>query len=46
MERLGRLSEGELQQALEDLLKADAALKAGHPAPELLADQLIVRLAS
>lgn len=44
---MGRLKEwplARLQQALEDLLKADADLKLGHPAPELLADQLLLTL--
>ncbi len=46
---MGRLKEwplARLQQALEDLLKADADLKLGHPAPEWLADRELLRLGS
>lgn len=44
--RLSRWPLVKLQAALEDLLQADAGLKLGNPAPELLADQLLLRLAS
>ena len=35
-----------LGSALEEVLAADASLKLGHPAPELLADQLLLKLAN
>jgi DNA polymerase III delta subunit len=44
--RAGRLSGAELQKALADVLEADRQLKLSHPAPELLFDQLLIRLAS
>lgn len=35
-----------VQAALEEVLQADAGIKRGHPAPELLADQLLLKLGS
>ncbi len=34
-----------LQRQLEEVLRADASIKLSHPAPELLADQLLFKLA-
>lgn len=42
--RLARWSDSQIRQLLEDTLEADLYLKLGHPAPELLADQLLIRL--
>lgn len=33
-----------IQAALEEILRADVSIKLGHPAPELLADQLLLKL--
>ncbi len=44
LNRLSRWSEGRLQTAMEEVLEAEVALKSGHPAPELLADQLLLKL--
>lgn len=46
LNRLSRWPLPRLQRALEEVLQADAGLKLGNPAPELLADQLLLRLAS
>ncbi|MBI3332530.1 MAG: DNA polymerase III subunit delta [Candidatus Omnitrophica bacterium] len=46
LRRMGRWPEGKLRVAFEEVLRADAALKWGHPNPELLADQLLLELAS
>lgn len=35
-----------VRAALEEVLQADAGIKRGHPAPELLADQLLLKLGS
>ncbi|MBI3616417.1 MAG: DNA polymerase III subunit delta [Candidatus Omnitrophica bacterium] len=35
-----------IQEAMEQLLQAEVDLKLGHPAPEFLADQLLLRLGS
>ena len=42
--RLARSSRLKLQRALEEVLRVDTALKRGSPAPELLADQLLLKL--
>lgn len=44
LNRLSRWPEGRLQTAMEEVLEAEVALKLGHPAPELLADQLLLKL--
>lgn len=44
--RLKRWPDSKLKEALEDVLEADAALKLSFPAPEALADQLLLRLGS
>lgn len=44
--RAERLSGAELRKALAEILEADRQLKLSHPAPELLLDQLLIRLAS
>ncbi len=44
LRRLLRWSPEQLRAAMEEALKADVDLKLGHPHPELLADQLILRL--
>lgn len=41
--RLSRRSPEKIQNLLDEILKADVALKTGHPAPELLADRLLIR---
>jgi DNA polymerase III delta subunit len=33
-----------IQTALEEVLRSDVSIKLGHPAPELLADQLLLRI--
>lgn len=43
--RLTRWPEGKLQKVFDKVLEADASLKLSHPAPELLADQLLLVLA-
>ena len=45
LERLNRWPEGKLRRAFDDVLEADVSLKLSHPAPELLADQLLLALA-
>ena len=35
-----------IQAAMEEVLRADLGIKLGHPAPELLADQLLLKLGS
>ncbi len=45
LSRLARVSPEKLKRALVEVLESDLALKRGHPAPELLVDQLLVRLA-
>ena len=42
--RLTRWSQPKLQEALEETLRADAALKLSHPTPELMADLLLLKL--
>ena len=42
--KLSRWPESKLIVALEEVLQADASLKLGCPAPELLADQLLLKL--
>ncbi len=44
--RLTRWPQPKLQAALEEILQADAALKLSHPTPELMADQLLLKLSS
>ena len=44
LKRLSRWPVANLQTAMEDLLEAEVALKLGHPAPELLADHLLLKL--
>ena len=44
LSRLMRWPEPKLREAFDQVLEADAALKLGHPAPELLADQLLLEL--
>lgn len=44
LERLSRWSFAELEEALEEVLEADASIKLGNPAPELLANRLLLRL--
>ena len=44
LKRLSRWPLGKLQTAMEEVLEAEVALKLGHPAPELLADQLLLKL--
>ena len=44
MDRLSRWSEQKIRQLLSEVLEADQSLKLGHPAPELLADRLLLRL--
>lgn len=46
LQRLKRWPDSKLEEALEDLLKADVGLKLSTPAPEALADQLLLRLGS
>lgn len=35
-----------IRAALEEILQADLSIKLGHPAPEILADQLLLRIGS
>ncbi len=44
LQRLRRWPDSKLEKALEDVLEADAGLKRSSPAPEALADQLLLRL--
>ena len=44
MRRLSRWPTGKLQTALEEVLEAEVQVKTGHPSPELLADQLLLKL--
>ena len=45
LSRLTRWPTHKIQKALDEVLRADESLKLGHPSPELLADQLLVKLA-
>ena len=42
--RIQRWPASKLQEVLEELLGAEVRIKQGHPAPKLLADQLLLRL--
>ncbi len=42
--RLQRWPASRLQEVLEEVLEAEVRIKQGHPAPKLLADQLLLRL--
>lgn len=46
LSRFAHWPEEKLRQMLEEALQVDADLKRGHPAPELAADQFLVKLAS
>lgn len=44
LNRLSRWPDSKLRKALEEVFQADVHLKTGYPSPELLADQLLLRL--
>ena len=44
LSRLQRWPASRFQVLLEDLLRADTRIKQGHPSPEWLADQLLLKL--
>ena len=46
MRRLLDWPAGKLQEVLEEVLEAEVQVKRGHPVPELLADELLLKLGS